>query len=886
MSSEIYKCFIASPGDTVEERAVCDKVFREISDTVGQILNFRIESKKWEANARPSFGEDGQAVITAQLLDDYQIFIGIMWNRFGTPTARADSGTEEEFDLAYKRYSEKGDVEIMMYFNDAAVKSADLDFQQAQKVRDFKGRVSSLGCFYCVYDGVGEFEEKLKYHLISYFGKKYVKDTVLLEDKSCESVNSEVDPSVLTVLEERLDDALNLFSNYKNVWVEPVISRTNDISQNADDNYKSKIPVEDIINSKKSIIIKSPPQFGLTCLAHYMIKEAWKSGLLWIYLDYKKMHTDSIKKFVNKELVKIGLSGRTIECLVLDSWCNTENGSKKFLRSLCDEYPNTQIIVMQSIDDIAFKNEEKNESIRREFDGLHLLALPRNQIRKVVSTYNHEKRLGDEDAVLNKVLKDLDALNIHRTALNCLTLLKASEGNFDESPINRTKMIEMVLFVLFNMEGLPTYKVKPDVKDCEYALGRFCEGLIRGGKYKFTREYFINELDGFCREKLLQLEISVVFDVLYANTIIVKVDSDFVFRSSFWVHYFAARRMYFDKNFREYILLEKAYISFPEVVEFYTGIDRDRADVLEILTKDLSEACALVEEKTGIPDDFNPLRFALWKPSPESIEKMQNEISEGVLNSNLPDSIKDQFADRNYNQLKPYDQSIQHILQEYSLTALIQNIKASSRALRNSDYVDSVLKKSLIKEITRGWKQISKIIFALTPLLAIKGRANFGGHGFVLDPDSNFGDSVEQKITAIFKANSINVVNIFKYDLFSPKMGPLIFDCVNNETDVLIKHKLILLLISERPLGWKKYVEDYITVLQKDSFYLLDTVNYLKTVYRYDFASESQLSDIRWLLKIGFAKHQFGGGKPDMGKIKKISNSVIPKRENTEIINE
>ena len=103
MNVEIYKCFIASPSDTTEERELCDKVFEEINSTLGQQLNFRVESKKWENNARPSFGEDGQAVITEQLLENYQLFIGIMWNRFGAPTKRAQSGTEEEFYHAYKK---------------------------------------------------------------------------------------------------------------------------------------------------------------------------------------------------------------------------------------------------------------------------------------------------------------------------------------------------------------------------------------------------------------------------------------------------------------------------------------------------------------------------------------------------------------------------------------------------------------------------------------------------------------------------------------------------------------------------------------------------------------------------------------------------------------
>ena len=881
MNVEIYKCFIASPSDTAKERELCDKVFEEINNTLGQQLSFRIESKKWENNARPSFGEDGQAVITTQLLDNYQLFIGIMWNRFGAPTKRAQSGTEEEFYHAYKKYLDQGDVEIMMYFNAAHSDVSSLDLDQVQKVRDFKLKVSELGGLYSEYKGSEEFEIKLKRHLNDFFVKKLSSktDDADLKDRASRLKEIALRESVSLLLNNRLRDSLCLFSNQPTIWIDPVLSETNNISQNADENFDSKIDLKTIIEKPESIIIKSPPQFGLTCLANYLVYEAWRNDSLWVYLDARTAKRDAIKKSVEKALRDLNLVGKEINCIVLDSWNSTESGAKKLLRNLCHEYKDIPIIVMQTIDDTTFKNEDPNVRINRSFSSLHLLALPRNQIRKVVCNYNDEKNIGDENVILDKVIKDLDVLNIHRTPLNCITLLKVSENNFDESPVNRTKMIEMVLFVLFNLDELPTYKVKPDLKDCEYVLGRFCENLIKTRNYRFSRECFLSDLDSFCKEKLLNLEVSVVFDTLYAKHIIMKIESDFVFRASYWIYYFAAKRMYSDKSFRDYILNEQSYISFPEIIEFYTGIDRERADILEMLTEDLALTCSTVEEKTGLPNDINPLSVAQWKPTEESISQMQDVINEDVLNSKLPDFLKDQYADRSYNQLRPYDQSIQNILQQYSLTILMQKIKASSRALRNSDYVNPDIKRALLKEITRGWKQISKILFALAPILASRGQAAYEGQNFILD--GNFGDTVEKRISEIFQANPANVVNMFKHDLFSNKIGPLIFDGIKSETNDLIKHQLILLLISERPLGWKKFIEDYIADAPKNSYYLYNTVVSLTNRYKYAFATDAELSEIRYLLKMGFAKHEFGGGKPKLDELKKISNKVIPKRENT-----
>ena len=110
------KCFIASPGDTAEERQACENVFEEINHGLGRSLGFRIVPLRWEKDVYPSVGEYGQQVINQQLEDDYDLFIGIMKNRFGTPTPQAGSGTEEEFNIAYERF-QNGEVgNIFFYF--------------------------------------------------------------------------------------------------------------------------------------------------------------------------------------------------------------------------------------------------------------------------------------------------------------------------------------------------------------------------------------------------------------------------------------------------------------------------------------------------------------------------------------------------------------------------------------------------------------------------------------------------------------------------------------------------------------------------------------------------------------------------------------------------
>ena len=629
-----------------------------------------------------------------------------------------------------------------------------------------------------------------------------------------------------------------------------------------------------------STIFKAPTQFGLTSLSHFLVQQAWKNDNLWIYIDCDKTKPHNIHNAVKNEVNSLGLDIKDVKCIILDSWSPFEEGSMKKLKNLCEEHKNTPIYVMQRIDDSKFLESEDSEKINRDFKVLNLLSLPRTQIRKIVNEYNNAKDIGEEDIILAKVISDLENLNIHRTPLNCITLLKVSERHFDESPVNRTNMLDMVLFVLFNMDGIPTYRTKPDLKDCEYVLGRFCENLIRNDSYQFSRESFLNQLTSFCKDKLIDLEVDIVFDVLIANNIITKSDVNFSFRSSYWILYFAAKRMHTDQEFAQYIFMSKKYIAFPEIVEFYTGIDRYRTDALKILIQDIIEVRGVVQNKVRLPDTMNPYASFKWKPTEEQIEIAQKEINQNVIDSGLPEYLKDKHADNSYDQIRPYNQSIQAFFQEYSLHNLMQNIKASSRALRNSDYVDPALKREMLTEIFNCWEQISKVLLALTHLLATEGEAKFEGTNFELR--GYFGETYEDKVKQIILVNPTNVVGFFKDDLFSSKIGPLIYDQFYLEKNNFKRHHIALLLVFTRPRDWKKHIEKYIASVSKDSFYLYDIFNALRARYRYDFASNKELTDISYLIKMSLAKHTFGDKEPTIDKIVKISSNVIPKREYTD----
>lgn len=867
-----FKCFIASPGDTSKERALCDKVIDDINTSMGNFFGFRLETLKWENDVYPAIGEDGQAVINEQIGHDYDIFIGIMYKKFGAPTARAESGTEEEFDRALALYNENPNLSIMFYFNNKASNLTDIDVEQLSKVLDFKKKVKDAGCLYKEYDGHEEFANALRNHLSMLLSKIYGSQAA-----------TEKTLRIVTILEDRFKQSLQMYDEQPRIWVEPVLYEGT-LSMDPDETYDNKLPIESLIDNPQSFYIIAPPLFGLSSLSHYLVLGAFRKGKIWVRIDISSIKIRHINKAVQNYLTDLGGDYQlsNVQCIVLDQYKEHETDAAKKLKAFTEEYKDIPIIVMRTVDDVQVMKEEPEPIIiEREFKPLHLVAMTRHQIRELVAQYNRDNRFEDEDVLVTKLVNDLEALNIHRTPYNCLTLLKVDERLFDEAPINRTRMLDMVLMVLFDYGDLPGYKSKPDVKDCEHVLGYFCELLMRdkNRSFIFSKDYLKEKIKEYCDEYFIALDIEALFDILCSNSIIIADEQGYKFRSAFWVFYFTAKRMHANSDFAKYVFSDHLYLDYPEIIEFYTGIDRNRTDALEIMNREINDTCSKVLEKIGIPDTINPYLGAKWHPSDDYLNKVEEELGENIMASKLPDDIKDRYADKEYNALKPYNQRvvIHDFLEKYSVYNLMQCIKSASRALRNSDYAKPDTKIQLLDGILHSWLQISKVLFVLTPMLAREGAAGYGGASFVLK--GYFGETYQDRLRTILFCNPTNVVGFFRNDIYSEKIAPLLYKRFNNEQNPILKHEIALLIITSRPQKWHLEIDRYITGLPKDSFYLYDTVNVLRAQYRYSFTNENHLGKMALLIKKGIAKHHLSINNPGAAQIRQISNETLPKRE-------
>lgn len=251
-----YSIFLASTGELEEERIEIENVIKELNFSYGNSNNLILELIKWETHSAPGITDTyTQDLISKDLGDEYDIFIGLLWQNFGTKTKTANSGTEEEFLNALRRFKNNENIQILFYFKTTPPKSLeDLNLEQLGKVRQFKEKLKEEDVLYGTFDSLDDFKTKLRMHIpkrIESLRKQEVESTYSNTTKkdTGETIQNETDETILEEDYGLFDYAVSFESllNESSIALNNITNSTtevgDEINKNADEIVKiSKQP--------------------------------------------------------------------------------------------------------------------------------------------------------------------------------------------------------------------------------------------------------------------------------------------------------------------------------------------------------------------------------------------------------------------------------------------------------------------------------------------------------------------------------------------------------------------------------------------------------------------------------------------------------------------
>lgn len=137
---KVMTVFMASPGDVSAERAAIIEAVSRLNSNLAREIGWHVEVRGWE-QTHPGMGRP-QSLINPEV-DSCDVFIGILWKRWGSPTKKYSSGFYEEYVRARERFGREGQPRMGLFFRTIEPASAVDPGEQLRQVLNFKTAVES-----------------------------------------------------------------------------------------------------------------------------------------------------------------------------------------------------------------------------------------------------------------------------------------------------------------------------------------------------------------------------------------------------------------------------------------------------------------------------------------------------------------------------------------------------------------------------------------------------------------------------------------------------------------------------------------------------------------------------------------------------------------------
>jgi len=206
--------FIASPSDLEAERTQFRETIAKLNAGFGDGSQVYFEPLGWE-NVPATSGIRVQDAIN-ELIDRSDIFILVLYRRWGQDVTDSvySSYTEEEFNIAWKKYLANKSPEIFVFFKQLNYSIQDENDLNLSKVLEFKKKLDSSGKFlYHTFQDLSSFEKLVDKHLRVFAKGETPRAQLTSDDRRADSFDSDPSETIIPArLYQNIADHANVIS--------------------------------------------------------------------------------------------------------------------------------------------------------------------------------------------------------------------------------------------------------------------------------------------------------------------------------------------------------------------------------------------------------------------------------------------------------------------------------------------------------------------------------------------------------------------------------------------------------------------------------------------------------------------------------------------------
>jgi len=471
------------------------------------------------------------------------------------------------------------------------------------------------------------------------------------------------------------------------------------------------ITLNQIIKTKQNQIFFGNQETGKTTLLYRLVTEFVEEfeyiRKIPVYIDFNEIG--------NKDIItciKTYLSCGTNEAnqlidnnsiiLLIDNLAyrtSSPNNETKKLHRFNKEYEHISIIAASetNISGVAPINYINLCNI--PFKKFFIRDLKVKQIKNLMSIWLPNEDTLVSDVKLQKMVNSFISYALPCTAMSVSLFLWSTESH-DRKPINSSVLLDIYIELILEKIGVNNiYRDTFDYRNKSLLISVIAQEMLLKNDTDYCIAYseYLSVIEDYLKNKVgFDYDSNKIAEYLIDRKIFIKYQSNRIkFSKSSFFHFFLAKRMEYDKKFKEYVLQEDNYFKFQKEIEYYSGLTRNDIDLLKIIYErflEKFEPTDFILEKIEVDDYFT-------KVDNKEFEPKSNQIEISSVKKNRPTKEQlEEIYDKRLAQIKnPYE-----ILKKNGNLSLDQLIIIMSNVLRNSEGVEALqLKKDIYRSIVK-----------------------------------------------------------------------------------------------------------------------------------------------------------------------------------------
>jgi len=370
--------------------------------------------------------------------------------------------------------------------------------------------------------------------------------------------------------------------------------------------------VNDIITNEENYLITGIRESGKTCLLNSIVKEITDEVIFHdkipIKIDFDVLNKRRIKSEVN-DFTKVGMSNVSKLCedhnilLLIDNFKTGESSKHALnkLKKFVNEYDSIRIIATAEVE-----NQEEvplgvlEHSKDFGFKIISLKNFKTKQIRSLVKKWFRESETINTPDKVDNVVELFKSLSLPRTPLAISILLWIIEKQEDYKPTNESTMLQNFVERVFKKHSeSEIYSSKFDHENKTRILSSLSVKMLEAddNNYRIKYSKALLFFEKYLEERRFSFNAQNILDYFIEVGILIKDESYIRFRFQCFFEYFLMVQMSNVDDFKEEVLKEENYLQFTNEIKYFAGIERDQAELLQILLERLSNEFSSVKDE-------------------------------------------------------------------------------------------------------------------------------------------------------------------------------------------------------------------------------------------------------------------------------------------------